>query len=208
MKEGHNLIVVSFEDDSKAYEALSRLKQASGAGRVDVMSAAVLKRDDYGEISVPEAGDAVIGMGFAGGGLLGLLLGMLGGPLGMILGFGIGSVTGGYFDIERADRESSVLATVAAAVPAGSTALVAEVGEYAVEVVDGEMLQLGGTIVRTPAAEVLAALETAERAAKAAQKEAKRIMREERKQEAKAKLDEIEAKWDQRVESLKEKLAV
>jgi uncharacterized membrane protein len=208
MKDGHNLIVVSFEDDSKAYEGLSRLKQASVAGRVNVMGAAVLKRDADGRISVAEATDTVIGAGVAGGGLLGLLLGVLGGPVGIFLGFGIGVLAGGCFDIERVSRESSILETVAIAVPAGHTVLVAEVEEFATEVVDGEMHQLEGTVLRTPAAEVLAALETAEKAGAAAEKEAKRILREERKEQAKAKLEEIESKWDQRVETLKEKLAL
>ena len=208
MNEGHNLIVVTFEEDSKAYEAVSKLKQADLAGRVGVKSAAVLDRDSNGRISVPEAEDAVIGTGFAAGGLIGLLVGILGGPVGVVLGVGMGALTGSFFDIERSERESGVLAQVAESLPVGRTALVAEVEEYAVEVIDGDMRALGGTVVRTPAAEVLAALEAAEKAAQAADREARRVMREERKQEAKAKLDEIDAKWDQRVEALKEKLGV
>jgi uncharacterized membrane protein len=125
-----------------------------------------------------------------------------------VLGFGAGAIAGGCFDVERSERESGVLAQVAESLPAGRTALVAEVDEYAVEVIDGDMRALGGTVVRTPAAQVLAALEAAEKAAQAAEREARRVMHEERKQEAKAKLGEIEAKWDQRVAALKEKLAV
>jgi len=208
MNEGHNLIVVTFEDDSKAYEALSKLKQAGLAGRVGVRSAAVVERDADGRLSVPEAGDAVIGTGLAAGGLIGLLFGVLGGPVGVVLGFGMGALAGTYFDIDRCAREGGVLAQVADSLPAGRTAFVAEVDEYAVEVIDGEMRTLGGTVIRTPAAEVLAALEAAEKAAQAAEREARRVMFEERKQDAKAKLNEIEAKWDQRVDALKEKLAV
>jgi len=208
MSEGHNLVVVTFEDDSKAYEALSKLKAANAAGRVGVRSAAVLKRDAAGRIEVPEAGDAVIGAGTATGGLIGLMVGILGGPVGVVLGFGMGALAGSYFDIERASREGGVLAQVAESLPVGRTALVAEADEYAVEVIDGEMRTLGGTVTRTPAAEVLAALEAAEKAAEAADREARRVMHEERKQEAKAKLDEIESKWDQRVGALKEKLAI
>jgi len=207
MNEGHNLIVVTFESDSKAYEGLSKLKQAGAAGRVGLRSAAVVERDADGRLSVPEAGDAVIGAGVATGGLIGLTAGFLGGPVGVVLGFGMGTLAGGYFDLERADRSSDVLAKVAESLPVGRTALVAEVDEYG-EVIDGEMRALGGTATRTPAVEVLAALEAAEKAARAAEHEARRVMHEERKQEAKAKLDDIETKWDQRVAVLKEKLAV
>jgi len=208
MNEGHNLIVVTFEEDSKAYEALSKLKAASAAGRVGVRSASVLERGADGRITVPEAGDAVLGAGVATGGLIGLMVGILGGPVGVVLGFGAGALAGSYFDIDRAEKGNSVLAQVAESLPVGRTALVAEVDEFAGEVIDGEMRALGGTVTRTPAAEVLAALEAAEKAAQAADREARRVMHEERKQEAKAKLDEIETKWDQRVAALKEKLAV
>lgn len=208
MSDGHNLIVVTFEDNSKAYEALSKLKQADLAGRVSVRSAAVLERDAQGRLNIPESGDVVLGSGIAAGGLIGLLVGILGGPVGVVLGFGTGILLGSTFDVERADRENSVLTKVANSVPVGGTALVAEVDEYAVEVIDGEMRALGGAVTRTPAAEVLAALEAAEKAAEAADREARRVLREQHKKEAKAKLDEIEKKWDQRVEALKEKLAV
>jgi uncharacterized membrane protein len=208
MNEGHNLIVVTFEEDSKAYEALSKLKAANGAGRVGVRSAAVVERAADGRLFVPEAGDAVFGAGIATGGLIGLMVGILGGPVGVVLGFGMGALAGSFFDIDRAEKGSGVLAQVSESLPVGRIALVAEVDEYAGEVIDGEMRALGGTVTRTPAAEVLAALEAAEKAAQAAEREARRVMHEERKQEAKAKLDEIEAKWDQRVDALKEKLAV
>jgi uncharacterized membrane protein len=206
MKSGHNLVVVTFEEDSKAYEGLSKLNQADVAGRVGVMSAAVLHRDPDGRLSVPEATDAITGTGVAGGGLLGLLVGVIGGPVGALLGFSVGALAGSLFDLERADDEHDVLSQVAEHLTPGRTGLVAEVDEYAVEVIDGEMLQLGGTVVRIPAAEVLSALESAERAAKAAEREARRIMREEHKQQVKAKLVEIETKWEERVAALKEKV--
>ena len=208
MTEGHNLIVVTFAEDSKAYEALSKLKQASTAGRVGIRSAAVVERDFDGRYSIPEGADAVIGTGTMGGGLIGLLLGVLGGPVGVLFGFGTGALVGGLFDIQRAEREAGVIDLIADTLPLGGTALVAEVDEYAIEVVDGEMFLLGGIVLRVPATEVLAAVETAEKAAEAAEHEAARVVREERKQQHKAKLHEIEAKWDERVEELKQKVGL
>jgi uncharacterized membrane protein len=208
MSDGHNLIAVTFEQDSKAYEALSKLKQASMAGRVGVNSAAVVQRGADGRVSVPEGADSVVGVGMAGGGLLGILLGVFGGPVGVFFGFGAGALVGSMFDVRRAERESGVLGLLADALPLGGTALVAEVEEVAVEVVDGEMSALGGTVLRIPASEVLAAVETAEEAAAAADREVTRILHEERKHQVKAKFDEIEAKWDERVDALKKKIGV
>lgn len=63
------------------------------------------------------------------------------------------------------------------------------------------MTELGGTILRRPAVEVLADLEAAEDAYREAEKEADRIAREKRKAERKEN-------WDERVFSLKSKLGI
>jgi hypothetical protein len=70
------------------------------------------------------------------------------------------------------------------------------------------MSALGGTVLRIPAVEVLAAVEAAEKATVAAEREAARVMHEERKQQVKTKIGEIEAKWDERIETLKKKIGV
>ena len=92
------------------------------------------------------------------------------------------------------------------AIPVGSSALIAEVDEYAVEVVDGEMAALGGTVTRRPAEEVLAELEAAEQAARASEKEARRVMREAKKAERAEKREQSKEKWDERLSALKDKL--
>ena len=200
MNEGHNLIVVTFEDDSEAYVALSRLRQANVAGRVAVIGAAVVERDFDGRISVSAALDTVSGTGAAAGGLLGLLVGVLGGPLGVLMGFGAGATAGSCVDAEREARERDVLEAIAASLPAGHTALIAEVKEYAIEVIDGETRALGGIVVRIPAAEVRAALEAAEKTAASGNHDELRAASEERTEQVEGARDEIEAESDERVD--------
>ena len=195
----HNVIAVSFEDRSKAYEALSELKGAALEGRVDVLSATIVTRDEYGRLSSPEGGDAVGGAATLGGSLIGLMIGVIGGPIGMLFGWTGGLVVGGAFDIRRADRTDSVLGEISRAIPLGGTAVVAEVEEYAFEVVDTLMLELGGTVYRRPTELVLAEIEAAEDAYRTAQKEADRIVREQRKAERRQNAQE-------RMAELKEKL--
>ena len=158
----HNVIAVSFEDRSKAYEALSELKGAALEGRVDVLSATIVTRDEYGRLNAPEGGDVVAGAATVGGSLIGLMIGVIGGPIGMLFGWTGGLLVGGAFDIRRADRTDSVLGEISRYIPLGGTAVVAEVNEYAVEVVDTLMLELGGTVYRRPADVVLAEIEAAE----------------------------------------------
>ncbi|MEV5070825.1 hypothetical protein MRBLMI12_002441 [Microbacterium sp. LMI12-1-1.1] len=195
----HNVIAVSFEDRSKAYEALSELKGAALEGRVDVLSATIVTRDEYGRLSSPEGGDVVAGAATVGGSLIGLMIGVIGGPIGMLFGWTGGLAVGGAFDIRRADRTDSVLGEISRAIPLGGTAVVAEVEEYAFEVVDTLMLELGGTVYRRPTELVLAEIEAAEDAYRTAQKEADRIVREQRKAERRQNAQE-------RLADLKEKL--
>jgi uncharacterized membrane protein len=166
----------------------------------------IVERATDGTITVPEGEDAVIGVGTAGGSLVGMLIGVLGGPVGMLLGLGTGMALGAAFDLNRADDAEGVLSQMSASIPAGKTAIIAEVEEPAVEVVDGEMAALKGTVIRRPAEEGLADLEAAELAATASEEEARRVMKEAKKAERAEKREQSKEKWDERVAALKAKL--
>ena len=75
---------------------------------------------------------------------MGMLLGALGGPVGVLVGGGAGSAMGGAFDVDRAMTSDEALTVLGAAIPTGSTAVIASVEEAAVEVIDGEMKKLDG----------------------------------------------------------------
>jgi uncharacterized membrane protein len=207
MSNNHNVIVVTFEDGSKAYQALSTLKRIDGEDRVALLGAAIVERQADGTIRVPEGGDNIVGAGLAGGSLIGMLVGVLGGPIGVLFGLGTGALAGGLLDLGRADVGDDVLLQMGYEVPVGQTALLAEVREYALEVIDNEMRALGGTVTRHSAEDVLEALEASEEAARAAEKEARRVMRERRKAEFDAKRDTLKGQWDERLRSLKQKVA-
>ena len=170
----HNVIAVSFADRSNAYQALSELNGAGLEGRVEVLAASIVTRDEQGRLNAPEEGDVLGGAATLGGSLIGLTLGVIGGPIGMLFGWTGGLLVGGAFDIRRADQSDSVLGEISRYIPVGGTAVVAELNEYAVEVVDKLMTELGGTVYRRSADVVLGELEAAEDAYWEAQKEADR----------------------------------
>jgi uncharacterized membrane protein len=201
MFELENVVVIRFEESSKAYQALSVLRECDAEGRIALESAAIVERTAEGELRIPEGADNVSLVGTASGSLIGMLIGVLGGPVGVLVGWGSGAVMGGLFDLDRAEKSDEALATLGRAMPPGSTAVIASVEEPAVEVIDGEMAKLGGEVTRRPVAEVMDELEASEAAAEAAAHEARRALREERKAEAKADFGE-------RVGALKEKLHV
>jgi uncharacterized membrane protein len=201
MFELENVIVVRFTEPSKAYQALSVLKDCAADGRIALESAAIVERTPEGLLRIPEGTDNVGPVGMASGSLIGMLVGVLGGPVGVLVGWGAGALMGGVFDIDRAEKSDEALGVLGRAIPPGSTAVVASVEEPAIEVIDGEMAKLGGEVTRRPVGQVLDELEAAEVAADAAAREARRKLREERKAEISADLDERKGK-------LKEKLHV
>ena len=196
-----NVVVVRFAEPSKAYQALSVLKESDAGGRIGLESAAVVERTAAGELRIPETADNVGLVGTASGSLIGMLVGVLGGPVGVLLGWGTGALMGGAFDVDRAVTSDEALTVLGKAIPPGSTAVIASVDEPAVEVIDGEMKKLDGEVTRRPVAEVMAELDAAEEAADAAARAARRTIREKRKAE-------FSAGFEERVGQLKEKLHV
>jgi uncharacterized membrane protein len=196
-----NVVIVRFTDPSKAYQALSVLKECDANGRIGLESAAVVERTAAGGLRIPESAENFGLVGTASGSLIGMLVGVLGGPVGVLLGWGAGAMMGGAFDVDRAVTSDEALTVLGRAIPPESTAVIASVEEPAVEVIDGEMKKLDGEVTRRPVAEVMGELEAAEDAADAAANEARRAIREKRKAELSASVEE-------RVGKLKEKLHV
>ncbi len=196
-----NVLVVRFTEPSKAYQALSVLKECDAEGRVGLESAAVVERTSTGELRTPESADNVGLVGTASGSLIGMLIGVLGGPVGVLLGWGTGALMGGAFDLDRAVTSDEALTVLGKAIPTGSTAVIASVEEPAVEVIDGEMKKLDGEVTRRPVAEVMAELAASEDAAEAAAREARKTLRQKR-------TAEFSAGVENRVGKLKEKLHV
>jgi uncharacterized membrane protein len=201
MADIDNVVAVRFQEESKAYQALSVVKQLDAEGRIDLHAAAVVQREKDGSLKVPEHSGDYAFTGTLAGSFIGLFIGILGGPLGMLLGWGAGALVGGAVDLERAEKAEDALSAFARAIPPESAAVIASVGEPAAEVIDGEMGKLGGEVTRRPLADVLGEVEAAEEAAETAAQEARKRLREQRKTELTEELHE-------RMEKLKEKLHV
>lgn len=189
-----SVVVVAFADQSKAYQALSQLRQAGNEGRVELRAAAVLERGPDGVVRLPEGDDVASGVAVAGGSLIGMLIGVLGGPLGMLLGGYTGLLAGGVGAAARAEDQDVALDAISKQIEPGHTVLVAEVGEVATEVIDNAMSPLGGTVIRRSAADVYAEIQAAQAAQDAADAEARRVLREQRRAERKDKWEEFKNK--------------
>lgn len=194
MSEQDNVVVVTFDESSKAYEAWSIIKGCAAEGRIGLEEACVVERNAKGELNMVERTDNAELAGTGTGSVLGMLVGVLGGPVGVLVGWGAGAIMGGAWDLSRIEASGEGIAMLSRAIPPGSNAVIASVHEPAVEVLDVEMEKLGGTLTRRPIAEVTAELEATEEAANAAAQEARKTLYKQRKAKAKADVDEKVAK--------------
>jgi uncharacterized membrane protein len=193
-----NVLAVNFSEDSKAYEALSQLKDLDGRGQVDLAGAAVVVRSEDGRVEIKdEVGDTGYS-GTATGGVIGLIVGILGGPFGVLIGGATGLLIGSLFDLDDEEETESALSAISRSVRAEHPALLAEVSEGSSDVIDAAMEGLGGTVLRRSLDDVNAEIAAAEDAQAAAKREARKQLREARRTEVKErireKIDELKAK--------------
>jgi uncharacterized membrane protein len=193
-----SVLAVNFDDDTKAYTALTSLKELADQHQLELGGAAVVVRREDGSVETKdEIGDPEF-VGTASGALIGVIVGVIGGPLGVLLGGYTGLVLGSVVDLGEADDTESALSDVARSVRPGHPALIAVATEQSPEVVDTAMTSLGGSVARRSLDVVLAEIAAAEDAQRAAEKEARKKLREEREAKAKAdvnaKIEELKAK--------------
>jgi len=193
-----NVLVVNFDQDANAYEAISELKELDGQGQLDLHAAAVIVRNDDGRVALKDDVSDETMAGTATGGIIGLLIGIVGGPLGILLGGATGLLVGSLFDMDDEDDTESVLSDISRAVSVGRTAALAEVSEQSPDVVDTAMARLSGKVLRRPLADVEAEIAAAEEAQKAAKRRARKELRKQRRAkhqvDIQAKIEELKAK--------------
>ena len=195
-----NVIVVQFDEPSKAYQALSELNHLGDEGRIDVRSAVLLERSPDGTVRIPEGADNAAGFYLLSGGLLGMLVGALAGPVGLLLGASFGALGGSAGEVARSADQDVALEAIGARIAPGSPALVAEVTEPAEEVLDKSMAALGGTVTRRSASDVYAEVVAAEKAEAHEDVDAVKARVHEHRADGKAK-------WETFKESLKSKVS-
>jgi uncharacterized membrane protein len=147
------MLVVVFDDETKAYEGQKALLHLDSEGSISVWAYAVLakhadgtatlkRQDDYGPIGT------VLGTSF------GALIGLLGGPVGVALGALTGTIAGQAVDVDKSFVGEGFLEDVNKALKPGKFALVAEVDENWTTPVDTRMEAIGGTVFRRALSDV------------------------------------------------------
>jgi len=143
------MLVVVFDDESKAYEGSRALKQLDAEGSITIYEESVIKKNADGTVTVKQSeGDFPIRT--VGGTAIGSLIGLLEGPIGLGIGAAAGLAAGIVGDLHVAGVNAEFLQDVGAALTPGKCAVVADISEEWVTPVDTRMEALGGAGFRTP----------------------------------------------------------
>jgi uncharacterized membrane protein len=196
-----NIIVATFSEQSRAYEALARFKELAAEGQIDLRDGAVAERAQDGTLRLrDDAGNEDAGLATLTGGTIGLLIGILGGPLGVLLGGAVGLLAGVIVDAEDVEETDSVLEHIARSIGNGETAVLADLDESGPAAVDGAMAPLDGRVNRFVRKDVEAEIAGAETAAHNARVKARKELHHQRRE---ATVEKVQAKLREMRERLR-----
>jgi uncharacterized membrane protein len=147
------MLVVVFDNESKAYEGKKALLQLDAEGSINVYAYAVLAKHADGTATVKQ-GDDSGPIGTLVGTALGSLIGLLGGPIGLALGATAGLAAGGAADLDNARIGEDFIDDVTQVLLPNRVAVVAEIEEEWTTPVDTRMEAIGGSVFRRALSDV------------------------------------------------------
>src|SRR5713226_3747965 len=147
------MLVVVFDNETKAYEGKKALLALDAEGSVGVYAYAVLGKQANGKATVKQGDDpGPIGTVLATS--LGAVVGLLGGPVAAAVGATAGASLGAGFDINNARIGSDFIDDVTKVLTPNKFALLAEVDEDWTTPVDTRMEAIGGSVFRRALSDV------------------------------------------------------
>jgi uncharacterized membrane protein len=191
------ILVVIFDNEKKAYEGASALRQLEREGSLTDYAGAVLAKSANGTTTVKQVDD-LDPVGMLVGTSVGSIIGLLGGPVGIAIGAASGLAVGALSDIGDARVGDDFIEEVATSLSPGKFAVIAEVDEEWTAPVDTRMEALGGLVIRRALWDVREQLRKERIAAMHADlaqlKEEVSQVHAERKVELQARIDRLQEK--------------
>ena len=146
-----NIIVVPFKEESKAIEALHRIKELDAYGDITLYEHMMIRKKDNKQFEILKNQTDGEGWRLFTGMALGGLAGALVGPLGFVIGLYTGTAVGAVWDASRYDFEAEFLKKVSKKMAVGTIAIVAEVAEDSSVYIDQALNGLSSEIIRSEA---------------------------------------------------------
>jgi len=194
------MLVVVFDNESKAYEGKKALLQLDNEGSISVYAYAVLAKHADGTATVKQGDDggplgALVGTSF------GSLLGLLAGPVGLAVGASVGLATGGIFDLNDARIGGDFIEDVTKLLLPNRVAVVAEIEEDWTTPVDTRMEAIGGSVFRRALSDVRERVDREEVAAMKADLAQMKAEHAQARADRKAKLQEKINQLDSKIQA-------
>ncbi len=198
------MVVVVFDNESKAYEGEKALLSLDAEGSIAVYAHAVLAKHADGTVSMKQ-GDDHGPIGTLVGTSFGSLIGLLGGPVGVAVGATAGFLGGGIYDLDNVRIGEDFLDDVTKTLTPNKVALVAEINEDWTTPLDTRMEAIGGSVFRRALSDVIDAADEKEVAAMKADVAQLKAEHAEAKADRKAKLMDKINKLDAKIQARQQK---
>ena len=147
------MLVVVFDNETKAYEGKKALLQLDGEGSISIYAYAVLAKHADGTATVKQ-GDDSGPIGTLLGTSFGSLIGLLGGPVGLAIGASAGLGVGAAADLNNARIGEDFIDDVTKVLLPNRVAVIAEIEEDWTTPVDTRMEAIGGSVFRRALSDV------------------------------------------------------
>src|SRR5579864_2793898 len=147
------MLVVVFDNETKAYEGKEALLRLDSEGSISVYAYAVLAKHADGTATVKQ-GDDSGPIGSLVGTSFGSLIGLLGGPVGLAIGASAGLAVGAAADLNNARIGDDFIDDVTRVLLPNRVAVVAEIEEDWTTPVDTRMEAIGGSVFRRALSDV------------------------------------------------------
>lgn len=167
------VIIMSFDTESKAFQAFSETKALHNTAKLKGEQMAVLKHVPNHLLQPLDFIDFTGRDQSVKGGLIGMIIGILAGPLGLLLGWFTGSIVGGYRDAKEIKGALSIFDETLNLIPEGTTGAILIANEEKTGHLDDLVIKkLDGKIVRLDLAQVEEDISAAVEAEKEAKEQA------------------------------------
>ncbi|MFW7433869.1 DUF1269 domain-containing protein [Vagococcus carniphilus] len=174
MATNEKVIIMSFDEESKSYQAFSELKKLHQSGNIKGEQMAILEHRSNHNLEPKDFIDFTGADKNFKGSMIGMLVGILGGPLGVLLGWFTGSLIGSSKDVKEVKSAMSIFEKAIAVIPEGETGLIiicdepntGHINDIALTQLNGKIERLDRDVVEEEIEEAQKTQEEAEDSAK------------------------------------------
>jgi uncharacterized membrane protein len=143
-----NIIVASFEKETKAIEAMHKLSELDSFGDISIYGNVMVRSQEDGKHEILQENNTE-GWRTLTGMTLGSLIGALGGPVGFVVGLYAGTAIGLISDVRRQSFDESFVKKIENRMPPGTVSIIAEIDEDSEVFVDNALKPFGAEINRS-----------------------------------------------------------